>query len=57
MSSKGLYLKPVTHLAIFADRGYRRKSPCVPGAAIAIFADRRGLRLQSPISGILEIGD
>ena len=33
-------LKPTTHLAIlYADRGDRRKSPGVPGAAIAIFAD------------------
>ena len=34
--------KPATHLAIlYADRRDRRKSPGVPGAAIAIFADRR----------------
>ena len=32
-------LKPATHLAIlYADRRDRRKSPGVPGAAIAIFA-------------------
>ena len=31
------WLKPATHLAIlYADRGDRRKSPGVPGAAIAI---------------------
>ena len=35
-------LKPATHLAILhADRDDRRKSPDVPGAAIAIFADLR----------------
>ena len=45
-------LKPVTHLAIFADRGDWRKSPGVPGAAMAIFADRC---IKSPISGMSEI--
>ena len=35
-------LKRATHLPIlYADRGDRRKSPGVSGAAIAIFADRR----------------
>ena len=39
--------KPATHLAIlYADRRDRRKSPGVPGAAIAIFADRRYLACQ-----------
>ena len=48
-------LKPATHLAIlYADRCDRRKSPGVPGAAIAIFADRR---IKSPISGMSDIGD
>ena len=37
--------KPVTHRAIRRDG---RKSPGVPGAAIAIFADRRVWRLYSP---------
>ena len=51
-------LKPATHLAILhADRCDRRKSPGVPGAAIAIFADRRDGRIKSPISGMSEIGD
>ena len=46
--------KPATHLAIlYADRRDRRKSPGVPGAAIAIFANRR----QSLISGVSDIGD
>ena len=50
--------KRETHLAIlYADRHDRRKSPGVPGAAIAIFADRRDRRIQSPISGMSDIGD
>ena len=35
----------------------RRKSPDVPGAAIAIFVDLRNLRIISPISGMSNIGD
>ena len=51
-------LKPATHLAIlYTDRRDRRKSPGVPGAAIAIFADCRDRRLKSPISGMSDIGD
>ena len=51
-------LKPATHLAIlYADRRNRRKSPGVPGAAIAIFSDRRDRRIKSPISGMSDIGD
>ena len=51
--AEGLSIKPATHLAIlYADRGDRRKSPGVPGAAIAIFADRRDRRIKSPISGM-----
>ena len=51
-------LKPATHLAIlYADRRDRRKSPGVPGAAIAIFADHRDRRIKSPISGMSDIGD
>ena len=47
----------MTQLAIlYADRGDRRKSPGVPGAAMAIFADRRDRRLKSPISGMSDIG-
>ena len=42
-------LKPATHLAIlYANRRDGRKSPGVPGAAIAIFADRRDQRINSP---------
>ena len=53
-----VYLKPATHLAIlYADRRNRWKSPGVPGAAIAIFADRRDQRIKSPISGMSDIGD
>ena len=53
-----LLLKPATHLAIlYADRRDRRKSPGVPGAAIAIFAVRRDRRIKSPISGMSDIGD
>ena len=49
---------PATNLAIlYADRRDRRKSPGVPGTAIAIFADRRNRRIKSPISGMLDIGD
>ena len=49
--------KPATHLAIlYADRRDWRKSPGVPGAAIAIFADRRDRRIKSPISGMSDIG-
>ena len=52
------WLKPATHLAtLYADRGDRRKSPGVPGAAIAIFADRRDRRIKSPISGMSDMGD
>ena len=48
-------LKPATHLAIlYTDHGDRRKSPGVPGAAMAIFGDRR---IKSPISGMSDIGD
>ena len=51
-------LKPTAHLAIlYADRRDRRKSPGVPGAAIAIFADRLSRRIKSPISGMSDIGD
>ena len=51
-------LKPATHLAIlYADRRDGRKSPGVPGAAIAIFADRCDRRIISPISGMSDIGD
>ena len=51
-------VKPATHLAIlYADRLDRRKSPSVPGAAIAIFADRRDWRIKSPISDMSDIGD
>ena len=51
-------LKPATHLAIlYADRRDRRKSPGVPGAVIAIFADRRDRLIKSPISGMSDIGD
>ena len=51
-------LKPATHLAIlYADSGDRRKSAGVPGAAIAIFADRRDRRIKSSISGMSDIGD
>ena len=38
--------------SLYADRSDRRKSPGVPGAGIAIFADRRDRRIKSPISGI-----
>ena len=51
-------LKPATDLAIlYADRRDRRKSPSVPGAAIAIFADCRDRRIKSSISGMSDIGD
>ena len=50
-------LKPATHLTIFyADRRDRRKSQGVPGAAIAIFADRRDRPIKSPISDMSDIG-
>ena len=39
---------------LYADR---RKSPGVPDAAMAIFADRRDRRIKSPISGMSDIGD
>ena len=52
------FIKPATHLAIlYADRCDRRKSPGVPGAVIAIFADRRDRRRISPISGMPDIRD
>ena len=38
--------KPVI---LYAERRDRRKSPGVPGAAIAIFTDRRDRRIKSPI--------
>ena len=45
---RNLKLKPATHLAIlYADRRDRRKSPGLPCAAIAIFADRRDWRIKS----------
>ena len=51
-------LKPATHLAIlYADRRDRRKSPGVPRAVIAIFADRFDRRIKSLISGMSDIGD
>ena len=54
----GTNIKPATHLAIlYADRGDRRKSSGVSGAAIAIFADRRDRRIKSPLSGMSDIGD
>ena len=37
------------------DRGERRKSPGLPGAAIAIFPDHRDRRIKSPISEIPDI--
>ena len=50
--------KLAAHLAIlYADRGDRRKSPGVLGAAIAIFADHRDRRIKSPISGMSNIGE
>ena len=56
-SASPIKLKPATQLAIFyADRRDRRKSPGVPGAAIAIFADSRDRRIKSPISGMSDIG-
>ena len=51
-------VEAATRLAIlYADRSDRQKSPGVPGAAIAIFADRRDRRIKSPISGMSDIGD
>ena len=35
---------------LYSDRGDRRKSPGVPGAATAIFADRSDQRMKLPIS-------
>ena len=35
---------------LYSDRGDRRKSPGVPGAATAIFADRGDQRTKLPIS-------
>ena len=51
---KSSELHPVTHYAIlYADRRERRKSPSVPGAAIAVFADRLNRRhLTCQISAI-----
>ena len=37
------------------DSGERRKSPGLPGAAIAIFPDHRDRRIKSPISEIYVI--
>ena len=37
------------------DRGERRKSPGLPGVAIAIFPDHRDRRIKSPISEIPDI--
>ena len=52
-AQKSLCLKPATHLAIlYADRRGQRKSPRVPGVAIAIFANRRDRRINSPMSGM-----
>ena len=42
---------------LYADRRDRQKPPGVPGAAIAILADRRDRRIKSPISGMSDIGD
>ena len=51
-------MKQATHLEVlYADRRDRRKSPGVPGAAIAIFAHRSDRRIKSPISGMSDIGD
>ena len=55
MKKPPLLLKPVTHLAIlYADRCDWRKLPGVPGAAFAIFANRR---IKLLISGMSDIGD
>ena len=45
------------YASLYAHRRDRRKSPGEPGAAIAIFADRRDRRIKSPISGMSDIGD
>ena len=37
---------------LYADRGDRRKSPGVPGAATAIFADRSDQRIKLSICGM-----
>ena len=42
---------------LYADRRNQRKSPSMPGAAIAIFADRRDRRIKSPISSMSDIAD
>ena len=55
VSVSSIFLKPATHLAILY--GDRRKSPGVPGAAIAIFAVRRDRRIKSPISGMSMMSD
>ena len=57
-TQKAKFLKLVTRLAIlYADRRDLRKSPGVPDAAMAIFADRRDRRIKSPIAGMSDIGD
>ena len=51
-------VKPATDLAIlYADHGDRRKSPGVPGAAIAIFVDRCDRRIKLRMSGMSDIAD
>ena len=35
-------------MILYADRGDRGKSPGMPGAAMEIFADRRGIKSHSP---------
>ena len=48
-----MHFKAATHLAIlYADRRDRRKSPGVPGAAIAIFADRGDRRRLRDLSQV-----
>ena len=42
---------------LYSDLGDRRKSPGVPGAATAIFADRSEQRIRLPISGMSPIND
>ena len=57
-TQEATFLNPATRLAIlYADRRDRRKSPGVPSAAVAIFADRCDRRLKSPISGMSGTGD
>ena len=41
----------------YAGYDFIRRSRGVPGAAIAIFADRRDRRIKSPISGMSDIGN